>query len=108
MRTPNKYMSALSAFVLVAVCISAVLSVYMFSRNNFWQPKVSVKDVDWESGTATIIANGDEKKLFDGATLSVGGDWGVRFSKQLSQDKDRSNRIELVKGDKVYSYLTNE
>ncbi len=108
MKTPNKYMSTLSAFVLVAVCASAIISLYMFAKNNLWHPKVSVKDVDWEKTTATIIAGGEEKQLFDGATLSVGGDWGVRFSKKSSQDTDESNRIELVKGDKVYSYLVNE
>ena len=97
----SRQLKTLGTVAAVILSITAIAGGYSFYRNNIWQPKVSVVNVDWNNQTADVMIGKKRKQIFGNSNLSAGGKWGVRFG----FTNGIANRIELIQDDLVYQVL---
>ena len=93
----------------IAAAITAIAGGYAFALNYVWQPTVVVKSVDFDKGVATLEVGEIFKKVIEisgDTTYQIAGDWGVRFATVLVGDKPVYNRLELVRKQMVFKYLS--
>ena len=92
----------------VATIVGAIVALaggYTWFKNNFWRPKVSVLNVDYTKGIATLSINGKESTLIGDSSFSAGADWAVRFGANTLDKQTFYDRIELTKYGNVVDYI---
>lgn len=85
--------------------ITIIGGAYYFYKQNIWRPDVMVISVDYDKGVAVVNANGKEKTLYKNQVLSVGGDFGIRFS---GDSEGSITRIELYRNFLTYKILNQK
>lgn len=97
----SKQLGTLGKVAAIAFAVTAIAGGYMFYRNNIWQPRVIVSNIDWDNQTADVSIGNKQKSLYGNSVLASGGKWGVRFG----FTNGIANRIELVQDGLVYRIL---
>ncbi len=92
----------LVAFITAATVIGGAIYFY---KTNIWRPSITVLSADYDKGVAVLNVNGIQKILYKNTVLSVGGDFGVRFS---GNEDTKITRIELYKNWLTYSIIDNK
>ncbi len=97
-----KYLNGLASVITVLTIIGGA---YYWYRTTIWRPKLKVSKVDWVNGIATVEKGNTTYTLYRNQILSVGGDFGIKFS----GDTDETiNRIELYKNYLIYEVLAKK
>lgn len=86
----------------IAISLGAVVTATVLIVNNFWHPKVTIVQVDYDKGLAVVEVNGNQQLLYVNSTLSGKFGWGISFGYDINH---KPNRIELLKDDKVRQIL---
>ena len=88
----------------ISTATLAIIGVWTFYKNNFWSPKIEVKDVDFKKGISHLIVNGKPFTLKGDSIYSVGANYGIKFGYTYSEDGKRVyDRIEVLKNGLVHS-----
>jgi len=98
-------------FIRVAALIGGMMALagaYTWYLNYIWKPKVIVKDVDYEKGTASIILNDTEVTVIGDNPFSAGGNWAVRLGSNRIDGKLIFDRLELTKFGNVVEYIVEK
>lgn len=98
----SKQLKLVNTIGTIALSIGAVITVSVLAVNNFWHPKVSVTEVDYDKGLAVVEINGNQELLYVNSILSAKFGWGVKFGLDMN---NQPNRVELLKDDKVRQIL---
>lgn len=98
----NKYIKYLLFAGVFLGTISTIVGV-VNTLPNWIKPKVKVSGIDYDKGIAQIEINGKIRELIGDATLTAGGDWGVKFGYDTTSDKYET--IELIKNGMVYEII---
>lgn len=89
-------------FAGISAAVLGVVAIYNFYRNNIWQPKVFVKDVDFKNGIANLEINGKPFVLKGDSSYLIGADWGIKFGfTQKATGPRIYDRIEILKRNMV-------
>jgi hypothetical protein len=59
----------------IGAAILGVVAVYNFYRNNLWQPKIEIKEVNYDEGIANLVVNGKPFILRCDSSYLIGYDW---------------------------------
>ncbi len=99
-------------FLLKAASIGAailgVVAVFNFYKNNLWQPKIEIKDVDYNEGVANLVINGKPFTLRGDSSYLIGYDWGIKFGFTPKGTTRKADRIEILKRGMVHKVLKKE
>ena len=98
-------------FIKVATFIGAFVAAaggYTWYMNNFWKPKVIVKNVDYDNGIANLNLNGEDITLLGDAPFSAKGNWAVRFGNNRENCSVVYDRLELTKFGNVVEYIVEK
>jgi len=98
----NKYIKYLLFAGVFLGTISTIVGV-VNTLPNWIKPKVKVSGIDYDKGIAQIEINGKIRELIGDATLTAGGDWGVKFGYDTTSDKYET--VELIKNGMVYEII---
>lgn len=88
--------------------IVAIAGGYTWYINNFWKPKVVVKSIDYDKGTATINLNGSDVTVLGDNAFSAGGNWAVRLGSNRINGNVVYDRLELTKFGNVVEYIVEK
>jgi len=89
----------------IGAAILGVVAVYNFYRNNLWQPKIEIKDVNYEDGIAKLVVNGKPFILRGDSSYLIGYDWGIKFGYTPKGTVRKADRIEILKRGMVHKVL---
>lgn len=90
----------------VGAAILGVVAVYSFYKNNIWQPKIVVKDVDFKKGIANLEINDRPFVLRGDSSYLISYDWGIKFGFTPTADGKRVyDRIEVLKRNMVQKVI---
>ena len=92
-------------FAGISAALLGVVAVYNFYRNNIWQPKVFVKDVDYKNGVANLEINGKPFVLKGDSSYLIGADWGIKFGFTQKSTGRVYDRIEILKRNMVHKVV---
>ena len=96
-------------FLLKAASIGAavlgIVAVYNFYKNNLWEPKIEVLDVDYNKGVAKLKINGREFILRGDSSYLIGFDWGIKFGYTPVGNARIADRIEVLKRGMVHKVI---
>lgn len=102
----NKYESIFLKLAGISTAALGLFAAYSFYKNNVWQPKVEIVNVDYKTGRADLIINGKPFILYGDSTYLIGYDWGIRFGTSISgQGRRYFNSIEILKRNMVHKVL---
>ncbi len=96
------FLNKLAAFITT---VSIIGGAYYYYRTTIWYPKLTVLNIDWEKGIATIRKKSKTYILYKNQTLAVGGDFGIKFS---GDTDDNIDRIELYKNFLTYEVIAKK
>lgn len=86
--------------------VTAAGAAWIFYKDNFWKPTVTIISFDLDNGTAVVSINGTQTTLYNTSAVHAGGDWGVRLGGEIERNGQMYyDRIELVKNNLVYDTL---
>jgi hypothetical protein len=103
--------SQTNRLIRIAAVIGGIIAIaggYTWYINNFWKPKVVVKDIDYDKGTASINLNGNEVTVLGDNPFSAGGNWAVRLGSNRVDGKLVYDRLELTKFGNVVEYIVEK
>jgi hypothetical protein len=89
----------------VGAAILGVVAVYNFYRNNLWQPKIEIKEVNYDEGIANLVVNGKPFILRGDSSYLIGYDWGIKFGYTPKGKVRKADRIEILKRGMVHKVL---
>lgn len=82
----------------ISTAVLGLVGVYTFYKNNVWEPKVDVLDVNYANGIAKLRVSGKEFLLKGDSTYLISAEWGIKFGFTFSKDGKRVyDRIEILK-----------
>jgi hypothetical protein len=88
--------------------IVAIAGGYTWYINYIWKPKVVVKNIDYDKGTALINLNGSDVTVLGDNGFSAGGNWAVRLGSNRVDGKIFYDRLELTKFGNVVEYIVEK
>jgi hypothetical protein len=89
----------------IGAAILGVVAVYNFYRNNLWQPKIEIKEVNYDEGIANLVVNGKPFILRGDSSYLIGYDWGIKFGYTPKGTVRKADRIEILKRGMVQKVL---
>jgi len=93
----------------ISTAILGLVGAYTFWRNNIWQPRVEVFEVDYDNGIARLVVSGRNFTLKGDSTFLISADWGIRFGYTFTaQGKRVYDRIELLKRGMVKKVINHK
>lgn len=101
----SKGEEALLKAASIGAAILGVVAVYNFYKNNLWQPKIEIKDVDYDEGVANLVVNGKPFVLRGDSSYLIGYDWGIKFGYTPKGNVRKADRIEILKRGMVHKVL---
>jgi hypothetical protein len=82
----------------VSTALLGLVSVYLFYKNNIWEPDVKIIEVDYAKGIAKLRVSGKDFLLKGDSTYLISAEWGIKFGFTFVRDGKRVyDRIELLK-----------
>jgi hypothetical protein len=92
----------------VSTALLGIAAIYTFYRNNVWEPRIEIVNVDYERGLANLKINGSPFLLKGDSTYLISADWGIKFGFTPTKDGKRINdRIEILKRGMVQRVLAH-
>ena len=70
----TKYESIFLKIAGISTAALGIFAAYSFYKNNVWQPKVQILDVDYKAGKADLVINGKPFILYGDSTYLIGYD----------------------------------
>jgi hypothetical protein len=92
----------------ISTAVLGLVGVYTFYRNNIWEPKVDILNVNYVEGVASLVVNGKPFLLKGDSTYLISSEWGIKFGFTFTKDGKRIyDRIELLKRGMVKKILSH-
>lgn len=87
----------------IATGLAAIGTIIFLYYSNVWKPSVSLSNVDFSSGIAELVVNGNNVTLYENEKYACGWGWDVEFGTDFTNNVQR---VQLVRNNAVYQVLS--